>query len=87
MRIAAENRTLLQELSESKTFPVRRQPRGQAGLRSISKRIWTFLVVAISGPGLGEEFKTIDETAMPSGFIAPYKSGSRQVRNLWHMPF
>jgi hypothetical protein len=29
----------------------------------------------------------IDETAFPSGFNVPYRRGSRQVRNLWHLPF
>jgi hypothetical protein len=29
----------------------------------------------------------IDETALPSGFTAPQRRGSRQVRNLWHIPF
>lgn len=29
----------------------------------------------------------IDDTALPSGFIAPHRRGSRMVRNLWHIPF
>ena len=29
----------------------------------------------------------IDDEALPSGFLAPYKKGSRQVRNLWHIHF
>jgi len=29
----------------------------------------------------------IDDAALPSGFLAPYARGSRQVRNLWHFPF
>jgi hypothetical protein len=56
-------------------------------LRSVAKRVWHALVVAISGPGLGEEYRGIDETAMPSGFVVPYKRGSRQVRNLSHLLF
>ena len=40
----------------------------------------------ISGPGLGVS-GGIDDSAMPSGFMAPYGRGSRQVRNLWHQPF
>lgn len=56
-------------------------------LRSVAKSIWHWLVIVISGPGLGEEYKTIDETAMPSGFMVPYKRGSRQVRNLSHLLF
>ena len=54
---------------------------------SLAKRIWHALVIAFSGPGLGEESGGIDDSAMPSGFMAPYKRGSRQVRNLWHQPF
>jgi len=29
----------------------------------------------------------IDETALPSGYAAPQRRGSRMVRNLWHIPF
>lgn len=29
----------------------------------------------------------INDEALPSGFIAPYKKGSRQVRNLGHIDF
>ena len=29
----------------------------------------------------------INDEAMPSGYLAPYKKGSRQVRNLWHIDF
>jgi len=29
----------------------------------------------------------IDDTALPSGFAAPYQRGSRAVRSLWHIPF
>ncbi len=54
-------------------------------LRPIIRRLWTALVNAVSGPGLNGG--GIDESAFPSGFIAPYGRGSRQVRNLWHMPF
>ena len=56
-------------------------------LRSILKRVWHVLVIAFSGPGLGEESGVIDDSAMPSGFMAPYRRGSRQVRNLWHLQF
>lgn len=28
----------------------------------------------------------IDETALPSGYAAPHRRGSRMVRNLWHIP-
>ena len=48
-----------------------------------SRRIWHLLVVAISGEGT----EGIDESQLPSGFIAPYAKGSRTVRNLWHQPF
>lgn len=68
------------------------QPRASQGpparrvLESIAKRIWSALVTLISGPGLGAS-GGIDDEAMPSGFMAPYRRGSRQVRNLWHLPF
>jgi len=29
----------------------------------------------------------IDDTALPSGFEARQRRGSRMVRNLWHIPF
>jgi hypothetical protein len=29
----------------------------------------------------------IDDSKLPSGFEAPYRRGSRMVRNLWHIPF
>ena len=65
----------------------RRASRASDSLRSVAKSIWHWLVIVISGPGLGEEYKAIDETAMPSGFVVPYKRGSRQVRNLSHLLF
>jgi hypothetical protein len=55
--------------------------------RRIGKGIWHFLVVAISGPGLGEEYRTIDDSAMPSSYAAPIKRGSRGVRSLTHLYF
>ena len=48
--------------------------------RSFVRRLWSKLVSVLSGPGL-------DDSAFPSGFMAPYGRGSRQVRNLWHQPF
>jgi len=60
-------------------------------LRSLSngalRWIWHQLVVAFSGPGLQDNQRGIDETQMPSGFIVPYKKGSRHVRNLSHLLF
>jgi len=50
---------------------------------SVSRKIWHLLVVAISGDGTAG----IDESQLPMGFMAPYKKGSRTVRNLWHQPF
>ena len=29
----------------------------------------------------------IDDELMPTAYLAPYKRGSRQVRNLWHIDF
>jgi len=51
--------------------------------RAAARKIWHLLVVAISGEGTAG----IDESQFPMGFMAPYKKGSRTVRNLWHQPF
>jgi hypothetical protein len=67
------------------TSPPQSTPR-PSRLRSLLKRVWSLLVVTVSGPGLGVS-GGIDDSAMPSGFMAPYRRGSRQVRNLWHLPF
>ena len=80
-QITPQARVEILEPSAAPTPPV--APR----LRRVGKRIWHLLVVAISGPGLGEEYWTIDESAMPSGFKAPYGRGSRYVRNLKHALF
>jgi hypothetical protein len=52
-------------------------------LRPIGRRLWTFLVDAISGPA----DHGIDDSAFPSGYAMPHGRGSRAVRNLWHQPF
>jgi hypothetical protein len=39
---------------------------------------------AVFGPDLPGG---INDEALPSGFIAPHKKGSRQVRNLGHIDF
>ena len=62
------------------------RPPARRVLVFVAKRIWSALVTLISGPGLGATGGINDE-AMPSGFMAPYRRGSRQVRNLWHLPF
>ena len=36
---------------------------------------------------LSDDTGGLDDAAMPSGYAAPYRRGSRQVRNLWHIPF
>ena len=52
-------------------------------VHSISRRAWSALLrVVWDDTGGG-----IDETALPSGFAAPQRRGSRMVRNLWHIPF
>jgi len=56
-----------------------------AGLGRTWRRLRVAVIDALSGPGLGGG--GIDESAFPSGFIVPYAKGSRQVRNLWHLPF
>jgi len=87
VRVATETRDAAPSVhrSENPSGSAPAAPR-PSRLRSISKRIWTFLVEVISGPGLGVS-GGIDDSAMPSGFMAPYGRGSRQVRNLWHQPF
>jgi len=52
-------------------------------VRSASRRIWHWIVIAVSGEGTAG----IDESQLPMGFMAPYAKGSRTVRNLWHLPF
>ena len=80
-RIAIEEpRVRVEEPSPPQTAP---RP---SRLRSVLRRLWSALVTAVSGPGLGVS-GGIDDSAMPSGFIVPYGRGSRQVRNLWHLPF
>jgi len=36
---------------------------------------------------LFDDTGALNDEAMPSGYAAPYRRGSRQVRNLWHIPF
>jgi hypothetical protein len=52
-------------------------------LRSICQRAWSAGVRIVWDDTAGG----IDETALPSGFAAPQRRGSRMVRNLWHIPF
>jgi hypothetical protein len=64
--------------------PVR--PRVTATVRTVARWLWNALVVMISGPGL-EATGGIDDSAFPSGFEAPYRRGSRQIRSLFHAYF
>ncbi len=50
--------------------------------RSIGRRVWG----AVSR-FIWDDTGGIDETALPSGYAAPQRRGSRMVRNLWHIPF
>ncbi len=51
-------------------------------LRMLLKNTRGVILDVLYGTGGG-----IDDTAMPSGYMAPHKKGSRGVRNLWHQPF
>ena len=53
-------------------------------IKSAAHKVWGLLARLVRWtrkPG------GIDDEALPSGFIAPYKKGSRQVRNLGHIDF
>lgn len=88
-RIPADSDRNALVLADAETDADAREPSHKPPLgryvKSAGKWFWRQLVNAISGPGL--EGGGIDEGAFPSGFAAPYKQGSRQVRNLWHEPF
>jgi hypothetical protein len=49
---------------------------------SICRRAWAAAVRIVRDDAGG-----IDDTALPSGYAAPYRRGGRLVRNLWHLPF
>jgi len=50
-------------------------------VRSICQRAWSAAWRVI-----WDDTGGIDETALPSGYAAPQRRGSRMVRNLWHIP-
>lgn len=52
-----------------------------AGVRNIWRRASGAMARRLTDSG------GIDDTMLPSGFEAPYRRGSRMVRNLWHIPF
>ena len=51
-------------------------------VRSTLQRAWSAVWRVI-----WDDTGGIDDTALPSGFEAPQRRGSRMVRNLWHIPF
>jgi len=51
-------------------------------VRSISRGAWSLVTRVVWDDSGG-----IDDTALPSGYSAPHRRGSRAVRNLWHIPF
>ena len=51
-------------------------------VRSIFRRAWSVVWRVI-----WDDTGGIDDTALPSGFEARQRRGSRMVRNLWHIPF
>ena len=53
-------------------------------LKLVVRKVFDVLKSAVYGPDLPGG---IDQEMLPSGFIAPYKKGSRQVRNLGHIDF
>lgn len=53
-------------------------------IKGVARKVWklaTGFVRWTQKPG------GINDEAMPSGYIVPYKKGSRQVRNLTHIDF
>jgi len=52
-----------------------------AKVRSVCQRLWR-----ATSRVVWDDTGGIDETALPSGFAAPHRRGSRMVRNLWHIP-
>jgi hypothetical protein len=56
------------------------------GLFRAFKLVADGVVYVVSGPGLGATGE-IDDSALPSGFEAPYRRGSRQIRSLFHAFF
>jgi hypothetical protein len=52
--------------------------------RLVVRKLRDALKSAVFGPDLPGG---INDEALPSGFIAPYKKGSRHVRNLGHIDF
>jgi hypothetical protein len=50
------------------------------------RRIWQRIRGAAAHI-LFDDTGALNDEAMPSGYAAPYRRGSRQVRNLWHIPF
>jgi hypothetical protein len=53
-------------------------------IKGVARKVWNVLKSAVFGPDLPGG---ISDEELPSGFIAPYKKGSRQVRNLGHIDF
>jgi hypothetical protein len=51
-------------------------------VQSICQRVWGAATRVI-----WEDAGGIDDSALPAGFAAPYRRGSRSVRSLWHIPF
>jgi hypothetical protein len=49
-------------------------------LRSLMRRVRDRLAGSAKSGGL-------DDSALPSSFIAPHGPGGRHVRSLWHIPF
>src|SRR3954454_3647711 len=65
--------------------PTPRRSRISPRVLSMSRRAWTWIIDAVSGPGL--EGGGIDDSRYPSSFMVTHGRGSRQVRGLWPQPF
>ena len=53
-------------------------------VKLVVRKVLDVFKSAIFGPDLPGG---INDEALPSGFIAPHRKGSRQVRNLGHIDF
>jgi hypothetical protein len=53
-------------------------------LKAVARKVRNLLKSAVFGPDLPGG---INDEELPSGFIVPYRKGSRQVRNLGHIDF
>ena len=53
-------------------------------IKRVARKVRSLLRSVVFGPDLPGG---INDEELPSGFITPYRKGSRQVRNLGHIDF